>query len=207
MSQYGQDDWVLQTLGGRRGGYFLDSGASDGVSLSNTLRLEREYGWTGLLVEPNPLYFADLVKNRTSDCVRCCLWHEDGEAEFLPAGMLGGLVQTMGEEGLARAFRDENLPAGTPTVKVPTRSTFNLLRDSGAPPVIDYWSLDVEGAELEVLHSFPWDKYRVLTLTVEHNYRKDREEVRRFLAPLGLGHVESLGCDDCYRHEILAAKE
>jgi len=43
-SQLGQDDFVLRVLSGLRGGYFLDTGAADGITSSNTLLLEREYG-------------------------------------------------------------------------------------------------------------------------------------------------------------------
>ena len=37
-------------------GFFIESGAADGVGLSNTLYFELKYNWTGLLVEPNPRY-------------------------------------------------------------------------------------------------------------------------------------------------------
>jgi len=36
-----------------------------------------------------------------------------------------------------------------------------------SPQVIDFWSLDVEGAELEAIQNFPWDRVRVIVLMVE----------------------------------------
>jgi hypothetical protein len=61
-SQYGQDLFVLEALGGRRGGYFLDFGASNGVRFSNTLLLEQSFGWRGICIEPNDSFFSELKK-------------------------------------------------------------------------------------------------------------------------------------------------
>ena len=49
-SQAGQDAWVLNLIGGRPG-YFVEAGAHDGVTHSNTAALERDHGWRGLCVE------------------------------------------------------------------------------------------------------------------------------------------------------------
>ncbi|MFZ3584632.1 methyltransferase, partial [Loktanella sp. DJP18] len=51
-SQAGQDRAVERILNGKRGGTFLDIGAYDGLTGSNSLYFERCLGWTGLLVEP-----------------------------------------------------------------------------------------------------------------------------------------------------------
>jgi hypothetical protein len=55
MGQAGQDYWVIgEVFNERRGGYFVDIGAHDGVELSNTFLLEKRYGWTSVCVEANP---------------------------------------------------------------------------------------------------------------------------------------------------------
>lgn len=46
----------------KREGFFFEAGALDGEFLSNTLFLERNLGWTGILVEPGPSSFQKLVK-------------------------------------------------------------------------------------------------------------------------------------------------
>ena len=61
-SYQGQDLFVVEALAGLRGGFFLDSGASDGVSGSNTLLLESAFGWRGICVEPNDQLFTRLAK-------------------------------------------------------------------------------------------------------------------------------------------------
>jgi hypothetical protein len=45
-------------------GVFIESGAADGEYLSNTLWLERARNWTGLLVEPSPAGYSDLMQKR-----------------------------------------------------------------------------------------------------------------------------------------------
>src|SRR5437879_13589529 len=63
-SQFGQDRFVAEKVhGGKRGGYFGEAGAGDGLWISNELRLERRYGWTGILIEPTSA-FAALQRNR-----------------------------------------------------------------------------------------------------------------------------------------------
>jgi hypothetical protein len=67
-SQFGQDRFIAETVyGGKRGGYFVEAGAGDGLWISNTLLLERKYGWTGILIEPTSAFTA-LQRNRP-DCI------------------------------------------------------------------------------------------------------------------------------------------
>jgi hypothetical protein len=52
-----------------------------------------------------------------------------------------------------------------------------LLYEHDAPQVIDYLSIDTEGSEFEILQAFDFDSHRPFVLTVEHNYRPDREKM------------------------------
>merc|ERR1711871_908541 len=54
LSQIGQDHWVVQEVfGGKRGGTFVEIGAANGITLSNTVSLERHFAWGGLCIEPS----------------------------------------------------------------------------------------------------------------------------------------------------------
>ncbi|MDQ3935218.1 MAG: FkbM family methyltransferase [Actinomycetota bacterium] len=202
-SYQGQDRWVIEALDGMRGGFFLDSGASDGLSGSNTKLLEDEFGWRGICVEPNEELFARLVQHRRCACVNCCLYDRDGEVEFFEAaGVYGGIMEAY-DPGFLRYARhmagEDGSANGRPrTTTKPARTLRSLLREHGAPPVIDYWSLDTEGSELAILRSFPFDEYRFRVLTVEHNLSPSREPIRAFLEGRGYTRAGSLGIDDCY---------
>jgi hypothetical protein len=202
-SQFGQDLFVLEQLGGQMGGFFLDSGAADGVMGSNTLLLESAYGWTGVCVEPNTQFFARLRKSRRCICVNCCLYDREDVVEFVEsARTLGGIFEAYDPRVLESTKRRCSLPAdaaGKPeTVEKPARTVLSVLDACAAPPVIDYWSLDTEGSELAILRSFPFDRYAFRVLTVEHNRSAARGAIRGLLESRGYVHAAALGVDDCY---------
>lgn len=202
-SQYGQDYFVLEVLGWMRDGFFLDSGAADGITSSNTYLLEKTYGWSGICVEPNESFFASLVRNRKCECVNCCIYDREGEVDFLEsARMLGGILSEYDPRHLQFAkstFKLRDREDGRPpSVRKPAHTLRSILREHRAPSVIDYWSLDTEGSELAILKSFPFDEYSFRVLTVEHNWLPVREEIHAFLTSRGYVRVRTLQIDDCY---------
>ena len=73
----------------------MEAGAFDGEILSNTLAFELEYGWSGLLVEPNPVAFDLLMKkHRKAWAINVCLSTKAHPqiVEFDMAGLVGGIV-------------------------------------------------------------------------------------------------------------------
>lgn len=200
-SYQGQDRFVIDALGGLRGGFFLDSGASNGRRGSNTWVLEREYGWRGICVEPNDATFAHLVANRACICLDCCLYDRDGPVDFLEAaGVYGGILETYDPAHLAFARQKAAEQSADPPISVrkTARTLRAVLAECGAPTVIDYWSLDTEGSELALLRSFPFDDYRVRVLTVEHNNGPVRGAIRALLEARGYVRARTLGIDDGY---------
>jgi FkbM family methyltransferase len=204
-SYQGQDHFVIDVLDGLRGGFFLDSGASNGVSGSNSLLLETAYGWRGICVEPNDNMFVQLSRSRRCICVNCCLYDREGEVPFFEAaGVLGGIVDDYDPghlryaHSVVRAALGDAEPATDGVVTKPARTIRAVLREHAAPRVIDYWSLDTEGSELAILRSFPFDEYTVRVLTVEHNFTPARAAIRELLESRGYRLARSLGIDDGY---------
>ena len=66
QAQLWQDLFVLHELGMKRDGYFVEFGATNGVSLSNTYLLEKQFGWKGILAEPARCWHAAREKNRSA---------------------------------------------------------------------------------------------------------------------------------------------
>lgn len=157
-SQSGQDAWVVETLHGLRGGYFVDVGASNGVVSSNTFALERYFNWTGVCIEANPVFLRTARRFRRGPIIDAVVWDEDDvDVPFRASGVCGGIVAP----GL------DNAADGLAAVLRRTRTLASILSEVNAPPVIDYLSIDVEGAEDHVLRVFPFDTYRVRVMTVE----------------------------------------
>jgi len=203
FSYQGQDLFVLEILGGMRGGYFLDSGASNGVRGSNTCLLESSFGWKGVCVEPNEEAYRELVLNRTCICLQYCLYDREGPVDFLEAaGVYGGIVQEYNPAHLrfTRRVLADRWPkdGGPPTVQKKARTLRSVLYEAAAPAIIDYWSLDTEGSEFAILKSFPFDEYHFRVLTVEHNDASVRDYIREFLEGRGYARVRALGIDDGY---------
>ncbi len=204
-SYQGQDKFVVAATCEQHGGFFLDSGASDGISGSNTRTLEVEYGWKGICVEPNDLLYAKLIRNRSCACLNCCIYDRDTDVQFFEAAEVYGGIKEEYDPGLfelACKFvahkHSHSSPAPAQFVVKPAQSILSLLRSQGAPNVIDYWSLDTEGSELAILRSFPFDEYRVRFLTVEHNRTWRRQAIAKFLGEHGMRRVMDLGIDDGY---------
>ena len=155
------DLFVLETLGKKRGGYFVEAGALDGVQASNTLLLEEDYGWTGICVEPDAQLYAELLENRTCVCENACLY--DGSDVMFVAGVRGwgGIVDHLYETTRSNWERGER-------VTMPTVTLAAILDKHNAPPVIDYLSLDTEGSEAMILAGFPFDRYRFRVVTIEN---------------------------------------
>jgi FkbM family methyltransferase len=205
-SQYGQDCFVMEVLGGMRNGFFLDSGAADGVDASNTYLLESTFGWKGICVEPNASLFAQLQINRRCACLNCCLYDRDGSVDFLDnAEMIGGILDEFPPARLQYVMTVcHSLSRRNPqpmSVSKAARTLRSVLREFAAPPIIDYWSLDTEGSEFTILRSFPFQEYSFRVITVEHNWFPVRYQIKELLEEHGYRFMRTLGPDDCYVHE------
>jgi hypothetical protein len=171
FSQKGQDRWVVErALPGLRNGYFVEVGAGDGRTHSNTYVLERDHGWEGLLIEANPAFCAAIGRVRKCAHVRACVDRQSGQGTFLALGYLGGLIgeDTDHTPTKRRALLKKYAKKVT---TIPVQGLADILMEAKAPKVIDYLSIDVEGAELRVLESFPFHRFTFTTLTVERPTR------------------------------------
>jgi FkbM family methyltransferase len=185
-SQAGQDCWVFgEAFNEARDEYFVDIGAHNGVSLSNTYLLERRYGWRGICVEANPDTFEDLRRNRRVICVNACVDSVEREVAFDKAGVVGGIVSPVA--GLEERTRRD-------VVRLKTRTLQSILVEHKAPQDIAYLSIDVEGAEEDVLGSFAFGSYRFKCMTVE----RPTTSLRRTLEENGYALVREIRGLDCF---------
>ncbi len=197
MSQLGQDLWVLERTGYKRNGFFVEFGATDGVLLSNTFLLEKMFGWTGLLSEPNPEYFADLKKHRSAKALDACIAGKSGEiVDFVLADEFGGIKDYISDDRHA-SRRESYAQLPENVLRLETVSLDEFLRQNEAPFQIDYISVDSEGSELDILRAFPFEKWDVSLWTVEHNFTKNRDEIFKIMTSNGYLRKE-VRFDDWY---------
>ena len=164
-SQLGQDRDVLRILGYPRYGFFLDSGASDGVSASNTYLLETEYGWRGICVEPNSSFYNALVKNRVAWCINCCLYDSEEAVDFVEAGPLGGVLDDYHPALLAHATPTDLLPRdahGNPATVLNHHGPYRRYwHNSGLRKSSTIGAWTPKAPSYASGKSFPFDLYRV----------------------------------------------
>ena len=168
-SQYGQDREVAALLGCKRRGYFVDLAANDPVHFSNTLALERDFGWRGLCIEPQPSYHERLRSLRSCTLVPHAVSDRAGQVVLsLPSAKTHNGLDARGFAGIRGVANRGGVAARPHTSLSVTAQTFkDILRHYSAPPRIDFLSLDVEGAEDLVMASFPWGEWNISVLTVE----------------------------------------
>jgi FkbM family methyltransferase len=204
-SQLFQDFFVLNELGFKRNGYFVEFGANDGIRDSNTYMLEKDFEWNGILAEPSHVNHPALFKNRPNVKIDTnCVWKEsEKQIDFLECHGEGHVVSTIekfrNQDGAGNRRKYGNI------YSVDTISLTDLLIKHQAPQIIDYLSIDTEGSEYEILSNFDWDKYTFKIITVEHNYVVEmRNQIHELLYSHGYEkkYVEMSYIDDWYVKSI-----
>lgn len=194
VSQFGQDIFVLNNIyNGKRNGYFVEVGSSEGLGGSNTLLLERDYGWQGICIECNPIYIPTLRQSRKCHISEAAVYNEDNlELEFYQANIGGhsGLVDTITNQ----AVKDYSN-----VIKVKTKKLSTILDEFHAPNFIEFLSLDTEGSEFTILESHDFNKYKFGYICVEHNnIEETRKKIRELLESKGYKFYRKNEVDDDY---------
>jgi len=197
VSQFRQSTYVDNLLSHRRNGFFIECGAADGNRLSNSLFFERERNWTGILIEPNPGYFAAMLNtNRRAYFLNACLStkRKPMTVSMIPNGVLGGI-----EDNLPPNRFDAVRARKVPKILVhcfPLNSIMASINISH----VNYLSLDVEGPELEILNTIDWTQLRIDVITVEYFVRvndkqptlKKLNDLRQFFRQTNLYREEGI---------------
>lgn len=162
-----------------RPGFFVEIGANDGFTLSNTVYLEEQFGWNGLLVEANPQYL-DSLNNRKSQSIIAAVVEQEGYYEFCSAGLYGGVAKFLDKT-------HEKMTQNASSITVWGTTLERILEQNGAPKIINFISIDVEGAEVPIVEQMcGLQNYRFVCGCIEHNARQaDYEKMADVLAKSG----------------------
>ena len=170
-------------------GFFIEAGAHDFETNSDSLYFEMKHNWSGLLVEPHPLGFhKGLRTNRKVWGVQTCL-STNTRPETMWFDLRGSVRNETTREAMAGLVLEEN----SETVRMQCLPLYSLLLALGNPTV-HYLSLDIEGAELPVLKTIPWQKVDIRVMTVETHlagriFPGSREDLISYLDQAGYRHL------------------
>lgn len=202
-SQYGQDKFVVeQILDYRRDGVFVDIGAHDGATFSNTLFIEEQLGWAGIAVEPSRTTFESLQQRRECTVENICVSDREGMVPFLEiagdveADMLSGITDLYDDRHAERVKRTVAAHAAEATLREVPCVTLNSLARKHSLEHIDFLSIDTEGGELEILEAVDWNSLSISVICVENNYKS--HSFMRLLRPRGYRLAALIGTDEIY---------
>jgi len=133
----------------------VEIGALDGIKYSNTKFFEDNLGWGGVLIEAQPENAKKLRRNRSSanNYIISEAVCPDGQhyVNFTGTNAVGGIPDQMTNKHKKHFFSGKR----TQTIQVPCRPIGRMLKESGVRAV-DFFILDVEGAELMILETMDW---------------------------------------------------
>lgn len=143
------DDVIIADFFKDKVGRFLDIGANNGITFSNTRNLF-DKGWTGVLVEPDPGAFAALVKNYVrKNGVKLCNLFVDAQDGIRPFHVCNDSLLSTGNEAYKEIWKTQEYVE----VSVSAVSVNSLFRHVGSD--FQFITLDAEGLTFDLLRSFP----------------------------------------------------
>ncbi|MBO6179981.1 MAG: FkbM family methyltransferase [Selenomonadaceae bacterium] len=171
----------------KQGGFFLDIGANDPCFINNTFFFEKYRNWNGLAFEP--LHSKNLKwTSRKTKCMQVALSNYNGTADFteFDEDYMSGIADKVEFDGAVKA-----------RYPVEVRRLDQILQENDIHHV-DYVSLDVEGAELEVLQGIDFSSCEITSFTIELTEKQETFEVRKFMIEQGYEFVGRLYFDDLW---------
>ena len=205
-SQHKQDEFIVNYFKGKKNGVFVDIGAHDGITLSNTYVLEKELGWTGICIEPMPRQFKNLSECRTSKLYNCAIYDTNGTEKFTMVDydgypdMLSGISKDITIKHMSGILSESSrMGAKLKYIDVQTRILNEILEENNTYEV-DFLSVDVEGAELKILKGIDYDKFHIKVIIYENG--ENTNSVRDFLKSKDFSFYKRLGIDDVFVNKI-----
>jgi len=196
-------DYKLNKFIRIKSGYFIELGANDGISQSNTMYLEKYLGWSGLLIEPHLPNFEKLKKNRSPKnhfCNCACVGFDFGDKNYryIYSNLMTIGIDDVNEIEDRRAHAKNGsmyLKQGEQNLisSCEAKTLDSVLKEFNSPKHIDFMSLDVEGAELSVLQGIDYEKYSFRFILLES---REIEKIKSYLESKNYKLIKQLSSHD-----------
>ena len=184
-------------------GYFLEIGANDGFRQSNTYYFEKKLNWKGILIEPILHKYIECKKNRSIKnkyfCNACVSFdHNEKFVKLLYSNLM--TIPTNLQSDIYDKYEHANhsniIKKNQEEVIEffsKARTLNSILIECNAPKKIDFLSLDVEGAEIEVLKGIDFKNYEFKYILIES---RKIEKISSFLSKHNYKFIEKLSYHD-----------
>lgn len=180
-------------------GTYIEVGANDGILQSNTYFYEKKKNWSGLLIEPIYKKFLQLKKNRSrknffANYALVSFNYKKKKIFLKYSDLMTTTISKKNEidinNNITIGKKHLNIYETEKIFSAKTTTLNSLLKKNNMPEVIDFFSLDVEGYELEVLKGLNFNIYKFRYILVEciNNSKK----IKNFLQINNYKFVEKL---------------
>lgn len=196
-SQVYQDYYLDQyVFHEKENGTFLDVGGNDPTYINNTYFFEKNRNWRGLAFEPMPKMNQRWKELRKVECIPAALGRREGEMNFLE-------YEADYNSGFAREVDFDGKIKSSYKVKV---LTLEKVLAQYKINHVDFMSIDVEGAELDVLHGIDFNKVSIDYIVIENNkgWAKERK-IRKFLTDHNYELKARLWIDEIWKRKTVHA--
>ena len=175
----------------RKNGFYVDVGAFHPFKYSNTYYFYKNFNWSGINIEPNPINFKIFQKKRVRD-KNLNLGVAKERSQLTYYMFSDGLFNTFSQVRKNELLREGVTLLGEKTIEV--RPLSEILNEHLGDVEIDFLNVDVEMLDLEVLESIDWSKTKPEVIAIEdHTFKMEnytQSDIYQFLSKQGY-HLES----------------
>ena len=205
QSQSNEDRVLVEIFKDMCKGTYVELGALDGIRYSNTYVFHQDLEWQGVLVELSPANYANLKANRKHELAvvnaGICDTEQIVHHMQVPDGAVNGIW-----EFAAPSFREHWWNGMSPEkdgLPIACRPLSYVLGNVSVPFFADFFSLDVEGAELQVLSSVDFNKsaFGVLVIEADGQSHEKDGKIRKLLLSKGYRYLKNHERSDWYVNE------
>jgi FkbM family methyltransferase len=176
-SESGQDLFALVANDFSKNKVFIEIGAFDGVTYSNSYMLEKDFKWNGVLVECIPRNFRRIKNSRDCEIIFGAVSGQSGDKIEVFESSAPNLSSTIKSEA-ENSWR-------VVSHSVPNYSLDAILRHGKTMGVIGFLSVDIEGAEYSVLKNVNLSQYEIEAICIEHNFRPESQDLKKLIESQG----------------------
>lgn len=180
--------------------FFVEAGAHDGITQSNTLVLEKEFGWNGLLIEPSPGLVQQCKYNRNVIIENSALVGPDYNNDTVTGNFLSNSCTSCINKSPDYFTNNELQIDKINNQTTVHANTFDNIFNKYDIKHIDFLSLDVEGYELDALKGIDFNKTNITLILVETANRPFYQKlVRDYMYDNNYNFIERIsGNDDLF---------
>ena len=210
FSQSGQDKFLNELIfKNKENLFFVEIGAFDGITGSNVAYFEKYLNWNGLAIEPCPVSYQKLIKNRNCMFLNCCIANNEKVVDFLVFSseinpnlyQLSGIIDNFDEWKLnwsRNTCYKEDPNYKEEIISISSLKAENIFSSFDIKH-IDYLSIDIEGSEFEALKSIDFNKVTIDVMSIESYPAKPL--YHDYLEEKGYKCLGMIGYDYIYIHD------